>query len=466
NDMYVLVTGSNGSTIAEGHGMTPTVTAVIAEVPGDGDYYLLLHPIALNGTLGLPVEYDVEVMWYSDLGTEDVIVSYNANNLADPIVMANGETIVEDIANGDHATVNASFPAFNLANMPEYEVTGTTISFLSGVYYVETADLVPAPLTYNPFAAAAIDLDLFAWQFVDGVIAGDNVRLEVGFTNADCDIFVYWADSVNASWNYGNNLVEDQMSTGANPEIGSFIADRNGEIAIGCFNFDNAVGTWTLTVDTRSGFDIVATGPEVTYDTYENDAKNNTFQVMVAAVTGTNIEFDYNYPAMTFNNLFTPEMLTVTVSGTGAEKTIDWTYDDINVGDMHVFEVLVSPDSGVSYQLVATNITDTSYVWDSTSFLARDTYRVQVRVIDYDPVESPDSLATGEFWTGLEDAMESSIFSAGTLTETTTTTDPEPTTTEEPEPTVPPIDPLWIGLIAGIGAGVVVVLILFLVKKR
>jgi hypothetical protein len=28
------------------------------------------------------------------------------------------------------------------------------------------------------------------------------------------------------------------------------------------------------------------------------------------------------------------------------------------------------------------------------------------------------------------------------------------------------IDPLWIGLIAGIGAGVVVVLILFLVKKR
>jgi hypothetical protein len=88
NDMYVSVLSSEGRELASGSGGTATTTAVIAAVAGDGDFYLHLHPIALNGTLGLPVEYDVEVMWYSDLGTEDVIVSYDAANLANPIVMA------------------------------------------------------------------------------------------------------------------------------------------------------------------------------------------------------------------------------------------------------------------------------------------------------------------------------------------------------------------------------------------
>jgi hypothetical protein len=67
---------------------------------------------------------------------------------------------------------------------------------------------------------------------------------------------------------------------------------------------------------------------------------------------------------------------------------------------------------------------------------------------------------------GLTDSLESTgVFSAGTLTTPTTTTEPTPTTTTGvDQPFI--IDPLWIGLIAGIGAGVVVVLILFLVKKR
>jgi len=218
-----------------------------------------------------------------------------------------------------------------------------------------------------------------------------------------------------------------------------------------------------LTVDTRVGLDIPAVGPEVTYDTYQF-LKNGSFQVLVAAVTETNIEFDVNYPSFTFNNFFAPKMLTVTVAGTGASKTISWTSSDLNAGDEHFYEVLISPDSGVSYQLLATNITTGSFVWDSTSFLTRSTYKAMVRVYDNDPVENPTAIATGEYWMGLTDSLESSVFSAGTITET----EPEPTTTEDTTPTGEPfvVDPLIIGLIAGIGVGVVVVLILFLVKKR
>ncbi len=463
NNMYVSVLSSEGLELASGQGRTATTTAIIAPVAGDGDFYLHLHPIALNGTLGLPVEYDVEVIWYSDLGTEDVIVSYNADNLANPIVMANGETIDEDTATGDHVVINASYPAFELVNMPEYEVTGITISFLAGVYFHETSDLVIPSDTYDPFSGP-IQLDQFDWMFVDGIKAGDNVAIEVDFTNGDCDVMVWWTEWDNSTWTYANNLVEAQMATGAHPEVGSFTADRAGEIAVGCFDYDLAAGTWTLTVDTRVGLDIPAVGPEVTYDTYQF-LKNGSFQVLVAAVTETNIDFDVNYPSFTFNNFFTPEMLTVTVAGTGATKTISWTSSDLNAGDEHFYEVLISADSGTSYQLLGMNITTLSFSWDSTSFLTRDTYRAMVRVYDNDPIESNDSAATGVFWMGLSDSLESSVFSAGTLTPPTTTTGPEPTTTTDPGPGLQ-IDPLWIGLIAGIGAGVVVVLILFLVKKR
>ncbi len=462
NDMYVAVFSSQGMPLASGSGGTATTTAVIAEVAGDGDYYLLLHPIALNGTLGLPVEYDVEVMWYSDLGTKDVVVSYDATNLANPIVMANGADVVEDTAEGDHVVINASYPAFELVNMPEYEVTGVTISFLAGVYYHETQDLVIPDGSYDPFSGA-VDLDQFGWMVVEGIKAGDTVDIEVDFTNGDCDVMVWWNDVDNTTWAYANNLVEDQMATGAHPEVGSFVAARAGDIAVGCFDYDLQPGTWTLTVDTRVGLDIPAIGPEVTYDTY-TFLKNGSFQVLVSAVTDTNIEFDVNYPSFTFNNFFAPEMLTVSVAGTGASKTISWTSSDLNLGDEHFYEVLVSPDSGVSYQLLATNITTGSYVWDSTSFLTRDTYRAEVRVYDNDPVENPDGIATGEYWMGLTDSLESSVFSAGTITPTPVTTTTPTTTTGVAPP--PLIDPLIIGLIAGIGAGVVVVLILFLVKKR
>ncbi len=462
NDMYVSVLSSEGLELANGHGMTATTTAVIAAVTGDGDYYLHLHPIALNGTLGLPVEYDVEVMWYSDLGTEEVIVTYDADNLPNPIPMAVGETIDEDTATGDHVVINASYPAFELVNMPEYEVTGITISFLAGVYFHETRDLVIPDSSYDPFSGP-IQFDEFDWMFVDGIKNGDTVDIEVDFTNGDCDVMVWWTSVDNSTWTYDNNLVGSVMATGAHPEVGSFTADRDGEIAVGCFDYDLAAGTWTLTVDTRVGLDIPAVGPECTYDTYQF-LKNGSFQVLVAAVTETNIDFDVNYPSFTFNNFFAPEMLTVTVAGTGASKTISWTSSDLNAGDEHFYEVLISADSGESYQLIATNVTTGSYVWDSTSFLARDTYRAMVRVYDNDPTENPDAAATGEFWMGLTDSLESSVFSAGTLTETTTTdTTPTTTTTTVVQPF---LDPLWIGLIAGIGAGVVVVLILFLVKKR
>jgi hypothetical protein len=137
------------------------------------------------------------------------------------------------------------------------------------------------------------------------------------------------------------------------------------------------------------------------------------------------------------------------------------------------FSVWVSADGGDTFQLVIQNITETFYVWDSTGWLIED-YIYMVRVYDNDHTYSlgvDGAIAPPlSYWPGLFADDMSGTFEAGTViytppTTPTTTTTPEPTTS----PTSPPvggIDPLLIGLLGGIGVGVVILLILFLIRKR
>ncbi|MHA1906136.1 MAG: hypothetical protein ACW98Y_02490 [Candidatus Thorarchaeota archaeon] len=441
NDLYIEVYDSENSVIGAGGALTATSTAVLAELDGMGYYYLLVHPLAQNGTIAQPVEFTLEAMLYDSLTDQPAVWSYTSDDRADVTPVADGDTLW-----GDHVVLNASYPAFNLPNMPEYEITSTTLGFLSGVYHQNSGPLVIPDGSYDPFSGP-VDLTQFAFDIVDGIGEGDNVDIEVDFTNGDCDIMVWWADTDNTTWSYGNNLVGDVMATGAHPEVGSFTADRAGSIAVGIFDYDLAAGTWTVTVDTRVGVYETATGAEVTYDTYDL-GRNGTFQVQLTATTATNLDFELNFNNLTFNNYFKPYLHTVGVTGAGAVKTVTWTMSDLNAGDTHEYEVLLSADDGDTFQLIATGLTALTYNWDSTGFTEGD-YVIKVRVEDS---------------YGLDDEMESTSFAAGTV--------PPPTPTTTTDTTTPPpgffdtIDPLWIGLIGGIGVGVVVILILFLVRKR
>jgi hypothetical protein len=462
NNMYVQVLDNMNFVLGEGGMSTLNTTAVIAEIDGVGDYYIFIHALAVDGSDGLPVGFDLEVMWYSALTNEDLVLSYTADDALHPNVISVADL---DTVWGDHAVLNASYPDFNLPNMPEFEVTWIQIGFLSGVYHHESGSLVIPAASYDPFSGP-VQLDQFAWERVDGIVEGDNVALSVDFTNGDCDIMAWWAGTDNTTWSYANNVLGAVMATGNHPEAASFVAGQSGSLMIGIFDYDLAPGTWTVTLDTRVGVYDDADGPEVTYDSYEF-LRNGTFQVQILAETDTNIGYEINYAALTFENFFSPELLTVNVTGTGLVKTVTWTYDDLNAGDEHFFEVLLSADSGASYQLLATNITTSSYVWDSTGFTELLTYKIMIRVYDNDPIENEDGIATGVYWTGLSDMIESATFGAGNqepIVITTSTTTTTTTTTS-----VPPEDPntiIILGLIAGIGAGVVVVLILFLIRRR
>lgn len=79
------------------------------------------------------------------------------------------------------------------------------------------------------------------------------------------------------------------------------------------------------------------------------------------------------------------------------------------MNDEHFFDLLVSMDSGDTYQLLASGLTNSCYFWNATGFLARN-YKIKVRVFDNDPDMNPDAANTGVYWMGLSGEIESSEF--------------------------------------------------------
>ena len=128
-------------------------------------------------------------------------------------------------------------------------------------------------------------------------------------------------------------------------------------------------------------------------------------------------------PDVFLGNFFVPVVEVVSPNGheiwTGTNN-ITWNAWDLNEDEELTFEVLISSDSGVTFQLLSAGLTETWFLWDCSTFLNLSTYVVEVRVSDgifssYDISDEP--------------------FRAGEIKqpETTTTTS---TTVEEIDPRV------------------------------
>jgi hypothetical protein len=281
---------------------------------------------------------------------------------------------------------------------------------------------------------------------------------------------------------YDNNLLGGDMASSAHPEVGSFTAAEDGDIVFGILDYANDGGYYYLTVDTRLGLEPArAYASEFEIDTYFLLA-NQTYSVLVDSDTGTNLRYTVETPNIFIGNFFAPEVTVNAPDDLGSNVfNFTWTITDLNADDVHYSSVWLSADGGVSYQVIARNLTDTFYVWDSSGFLERDNYKVRIRSFSVDFSDPPGLAAVDDeanYWPGDFGDGFSPEFTAGdvpplptttptpTPTTPTTTPTPTPTPTTTPEPTTQPFDPLLIGLIGGIGVGVVVLLILFLIRKR
>ncbi|MFW9979877.1 MAG: S8 family serine peptidase, partial [Candidatus Thorarchaeota archaeon] len=453
----------NGNLIDLSTSEDATGIGFILELLQLGRYYLEVRLSQCSSNY-LPQRFSLHVMWYSESLSSIINFSYTSSQTLYPAPLES-----DAIINEDQVVIHATAMDYlNLPNLPEAAIDGIEIHVSTGIYFQETKDLVIPTASYDTFGGP-IDLSQYSWLMVEGIEEGDLVHMVCDFTNGDCDFMAWWADTDNTTWSYGNNILEDGMATGARPEVFSFIAERSGAIAVGCFDYDKMPGSWTLTVDARLiiGDSSENTEVEIPLSLF---GKNSTFTISATAFTSTNLEYTRSI-RINVNIYFSPVLGEIIVTGTGAVKTIVWTCSDRNVNDQHVYDFHISSDGGDTFMLVAARLLTTSYVWDSTGYSIRD-YIFRITAFDNDPLANPNGIESGYLWPGLYDQIESDPIPAGTVhiggptSSTTTTSNPTRTDTLLPDDDLFDIPLLLSFIITGTSVGIIVIFSIAIRQSR
>ena len=398
----------------------------------------------------------------------------------------------DDVLVGDHVVIRSNWSIPAVTGLQEYgTIVGTQLDLLSGLHEVFTGDYAD-PQGTDAWPVPLTSTDLYIWHTVGPIAQGDNVRVALDAQDgADPSFDVWqWTDAnddglVDLDELGGSSFISVDNGGSGSAEADSYISPAAMDIAIRVFCwawvFDHQ--SYSLDVDTRSAQSILGDGvanpiDDISFDTYElqrvGGATNDLF---LYCYTPSDIVWFIDFGTVSFENFFTPVMDPVNDAIDVGNDRYNFTWTaatDRNVDDTMFYSVFVSADGGTSFQLVASNLTETYYVWNSAGWF-EGTYYYRIRVHDCDLVFTVDGEPVGtalgppaSYWPGLFMDQISDSFTAGNvpIPTTPTTTTPTTPTTTGPTETPPPFDPLLIGLIGGIGVGVVVLLILFLIRKK
>lgn len=467
-DMDVAIVDMTGYEIAHSGDSvkaTDSSALAIAEIGGtDGMYIIYTTMNEMEGPA--PEDYILTVVGYDSLNEPVLTLSWYSRDSPSPTVFTAGDSIA-----GDHVIVNATWTDGVNPGMPEFAITSTEIKVLYGTLFSSTGSLVHASDPGGQYSGI-IDPSNFAWETVPDLNAGDTARIVCSFDSSDVDVMAWPSSIAMDARTYANNIVD--MASGDVPETDTIVLPESGDYEFGIMDYSNDGSSYTLTVDTRLGLEPsrVYTNT-IELDTYYLLA-NQTYGILVDSDTGTNLRYSVEAAGVFIGNFFAPEVTVPTPVETSAGSNvfdITWSSTDMNADDTPYYSLWLSNNDGISFQLLAQNLTGTSYQWDSAGWL-EDSYMIRVRaysldftVADMNDVSDPPA----GYWPGDFGDGYSAAFDAGDVPPTSTGTTSEPTTTSSTTgPTTGPggLDPLLIGLIGGIGVGVVIILILFLIRKK
>lgn len=471
-DMDVAIVDMTGYEIAHSGDAvkaTDTSALAIADIGGtEGMYIIYTTMNMIEGPA--PENYVLTVVGYNSLNEPVLTLSWTSRDSPSPTVFTAGGSIA-----GDHVVVNATWTDGVNPGMPEFAITSTEIKVLYGTLFYEEGPMVHATDPGGVFTGI-VDPAQFAWVTVPGLIAGDTARIVCDFDTSDADIMAWPPSIPMESRTYANNIVD--MASGDHPETDTLVLPETGDYAFGILDYAGDGGDYYLTVDTRLGLEPARVYTNtVALDTYYLLA-NQTYSVLVDSDTGTNLRYSIEAAGVTIGNFFKPKVTVPTpVATVGDANTFDitWSSTDLNADDTPYYSLWLSNNDGLSYMLLAQNLTTTSFQWNSSGWL-EDSYKVRVRAYSVDltiagladVTDPPAGYWPGDFGDGF-----SAAFDAGDVPVVITPTT-SPTTNETTSSTTPPtsgggdggIDPLLIGLVGGIGVGVVIILILFLIRKK
>jgi hypothetical protein len=440
---------------------------VTAKAPGM--YVIYVSVNELEGPV--PEVFTLTVVGLTSIAEPTLELSWTSREHPSPTVITAGGSAV-----GDHVMMTATWTDAVNPGMPEFAITTMEMKILYGNLFEATGACpqgVPDPS--GALRESPVNPDYFAWETAPGILEGDVVRIVVDFDGADVDALVWWADVPMNTRTMANSIAGNAMATGDIPQVYTFTATRDGDLAVAILDWQQDGSHYWLSVDNRVGLEPdPAAGKTFTMDSYDLLA-NGTFSVLVGSDTGSNIRYSMEMKDIFLGNFFAPDLTVNSAVSLGSNLyNFTWSASDQNEDDSLFYSIGISSDGGATFQLVASNLTETFFVWSAAGWLEGD-YYFRVRAYSFDTVYLLDGEPLGTL-----DAPPSSYgpyvlftdvtngpFAAGDVPVPTSPTTTTTTTTTTPTPTEPPVfDPLLIGLIGGIGVGVVVLLILFLIRKK
>jgi len=160
--------------------------------------------------------------------------------------------------------------------------------------------------------------------------------------------------------------------------------------------------TWTKMSLLDGIHEIISDGNSVILDTYLL-GHNSTVEISVTGNTSGNTELSYSWHNITLSNFFAPRVNIDAIEDINGEcYNITWTSFDQNEDDVNYYQVWISADGGLAYQLIGANLNKTHFLWDSTGFL-RTEYYIKIRAFSLDftfnnlcSVDNPPS----SYWPG------------------------------------------------------------------
>jgi subtilisin family serine protease len=376
----------------DGTPTTPTSNILLTDFTWDigascsdrGYFWVMLHVseyggnyIQENFTVTITCVNNMTLPGFESIpgSTAEIRATSHGNALVTPDSVWNGTA--------GHVMFEATWDPLIVPGFPAIGIQSTAIELLSTVRQLNNGTITgPVQGGWTPDVNPREGYDYV------NLLAGQNVYISIEFGTwtagegsalihggaDDIDVFV-WAPEM--AHTYANSLTGPTTCTGANPEVGTFVAPVSGEYTIGLDYYSGVVPMgWQVYVYAYQAVGVETAGLSSEMDTAITDT-NAAYDVRARMITGTTLDLDDAFSSYSVSNVYVQNfhqpIVEVTSPGDAADQTvgpglvnINWTGTDIN-GDLLGYSVEVSNDSGATWKVIVYGTTQTSTVWDPQS---------------------------------------------------------------------------------------------------
>ncbi|MCK4567182.1 MAG: hypothetical protein KAU48_07725 [Candidatus Thorarchaeota archaeon] len=300
-------------------------------------------------------------------------ITWTSRTQLGPQLLENGSAAV-----GDHVVLNATFHQ-------ELNVTRCEMRVWSGFTYTTTRPLV-VPTDPGGVFDGIIDPAQFDWVVIKGIEKDLPVSISCNFTNNDCD-FMAWDGTLDQSeFAHANNLLD--MASADKPEHDSFIwSSDNDTLFLGCLNYEGTeIGNWTLNFQVGIDAIVSVNASSIEMNTYYITGRNQTCTVSATGYTDLNESIMLIREQVRICNFFAPNVTIYPIETLPSDSrtyNITWSSTDRNADEVNYYSVWLSSNEGTSFMLIASNLTRTWQLWNSSGWL-EDDYIFRVRAYSID----------------------------------------------------------------------------------